>query len=131
MATLPESADYGIHQAEAAEYPTSTYAVKDGRICGATDGIEAIRQAIEVILGTERYQYQIYTSSFGAELSGLTGKAPEYVMSTLKRRVTEALLTDRRIMAVENFAFRQADEALECRFDVRTVFGPVRTEVSI
>lgn len=130
MATLPESADYGIHQAEAAEYPSSTYAVKDGLICGVTDGIEAIRQAIDVILRTERYQYQIYTSNFGAELSGLAGKAPEYVMSTLKRRVTEALLMDRRIIAVEDFAFRQADETLECRFDVKTVFGSIRTEVS-
>lgn len=130
MGTLPESADYGI-QAEMTEYPTTTYAVKDGRICGVTDGLEAIRQAIDILLHTERYQYQIYTSNFGAELSRLVGKAPEYVMSSLKRRVTDVLLTDKRITAVENFSFRQTDETLECQFDVRTVYGPIRMEASV
>lgn len=131
MATLPESAGYGIGQTGTAEYPTTTYAVKDGRICGMTDGGEAIRQAIDIILHTERYRYQIYTSNFGVEFGGLVGKAPEYVMSMLKRRVTEALMTDERIKAVENFTFRQTGETLECGFDVRTVYGPVRTEVSL
>lgn len=131
MATLPESAGYSIGEAEVAEYPTRTYAVKDGRICGMTDGLEAMRQVIDIILQTERYQYQIYTSNFGTEFDGLIGKAPEYVMSMLKRRVTEALMTDKRIKAVDNFSFRQVGETVECEFDVRTVYGPVRTEVSL
>lgn len=131
MATLPESAGYRINQEDTAEYPTTTYAVKDGRIYGTMDGIEAIRQAIDIILRTERYQYQIYTSNFGVEFDGLIGKAPEYVMSMLKRRVTEALMTDKRMKAVENFSFQQAGETLECEFDVQTVYGPVRTEVSL
>lgn len=131
MATLPESAGYSIGEAEVAEYPTRTYAVKDGQICGMVDGIEAMRQAINIILQTERYQYQIYTSNFGAELSKLVGKTPEYVMSMLKRRVTEALMADKRIKAVDNFSFQQVGETIECDFDVRTVYGPVRMEVSL
>lgn len=130
MAALPEQADYGIYQGETAEYPSATFAVREGRICGMTDGLEAVRQSAEILLRTERYQYQIYSSAFGAELNGLAGKAPEYVMSTLKRRVTDALLTDKRITAVDNFSFRQTDETLECQFDVRTVYGPIRMEAS-
>ena len=96
MATLPESADYGINGAETVEYTTKTYLVKDGRICGMADGLEAMRQVIDIMLRTERYQYQIYTSNFGVEFQGLIGKVPEYVMSMVKRRVTEVLMTDKR-----------------------------------
>lgn len=131
MATLPESADYGINGAETVEYPTKTYLVKDGRICGMADGLEAMRQVIDIMLRTERYQYQIYTSNFGVEFQGLIGKVPEYVMSMVKRCVTEVLMTDKRVKAAENFIFRQANETLECEFDVRTVYGTVRTEVAL
>lgn len=131
MATLPDSAKY-TGQIEKTEYPTLTYAVKDGRISGMADGLEAMRQAIDTSLRTERYRYQIYSPNFGSELNGLVGKPAEYVMSMLKRRITEALKTDRRVISVEGFAFDERESgSLACTFDVRTVYGAVRSEVGL
>lgn len=131
METLPNSAKHDAAREGKTEYPSLTYAVRDGRVSGMTDGLEAMGQAIDVALRTERYRYQIHSPDFGAELSGLVGKPAEYVMSMLKRRITEALKVDRRVTAVEGFAFDRVGEALTCSFEVRTVYGTIRSEVGI
>uniref|UniRef100_UPI0006D2AFC1 contractile injection system sheath initiator n=1 Tax=Clostridium sp. NkU-1 TaxID=1095009 RepID=UPI0006D2AFC1 len=76
MATLPESASTDIYENESREYPTETYLVdkSTGTIKRVGGGLEAMKQAAEIILDTERYQNQIYTSNFGRELKKLIGK---------------------------------------------------------
>lgn len=46
--------------------PTKTYKIKDNRIVGFADGKEALKQAIQLILGTERYEYLIYSWNYGS-----------------------------------------------------------------
>lgn len=129
MSILPESVnqDYG---AQISEYPSDTWIIADGRIVGRGKALEAMRQAVDVILNVERYRHQIYSINFGAELNSLVGRETEYVESMLKRRLSEALLADKRILSVSNFTFEQKGlNELLCSFDVRTVYGVLRREV--
>jgi hypothetical protein len=134
MATLPKSANTAIYENENREYPTETYLVdkSTGTIKKVGGGLEAMKQAIEIILDTERYQNQIYTSNFGRELKKLIGKPPEYVTSMLKRRIQEAFSSDKRILSVNDFLFDASDlGTLRCTFKVKTVFGTIPGEVEI
>jgi hypothetical protein len=134
MATLPNSAKTAIYENENREYPTETYLVdkSTGTIKKVGGGLEAMKQAIEIILDTERYENQIYTSNFGRELKKLIGKPPEYVTSMLKRRIQEAFSSDKRILSVNDFLFDDTDlGTLRCTFQVKTVYGTIPGEVEI
>nr|DAO40462.1 MAG TPA: Protein of unknown function (DUF2634) [Caudoviricetes sp.] len=91
-----------------------------------------MKQAVSIILQTERFGYQIYSSDFGIELRGLIGKPEEYVTSMIKRRVAEALKVDKRIRSVKNYTFyTDGKGSLYCVFDVNTVYGSFQAEVGI
>lgn len=94
-----------------------------GRIAGFVDGLEAVKQAVFLILHTERYRYLIYTPDYGSELEGLIGRDPLFVQSELKRRIREALMQDDRIEDVTNFDFQFNEDAVTVRFTVVTTFG--------
>lgn len=75
------------------------------RVWGFCDGKEAMKQVIYKILNTERYQYVVYSWSYGIELADLFGMPVSYVCPVLERRITEALLQDDRITEVKDFSF--------------------------
>ena len=135
MATLPETANYNVYEAQTVDYPSTTFLIdrESGRIEKTGGGLEAIKQVIEIILQVERYRYQIYSPNFGHEMNSLIGKPPEYVISMIKRRVKESLSVDNRILSVDNFTFKEASAGttVKCAFDVKTVFGMVSAEVEI
>lgn len=102
-----------------------------GRLVGFCDGLEAVRQTVEIILSVERFHWQIYTHNFGAELSGIVGNDFEYANSEIRRRVEQALSVDSRITGVSDFEFVQNGETLTCSFVVGTVFGSIVGEVHV
>lgn len=95
------------------------------RVTGMTDGREALVQAIYLILSVERYAYPIYSRAYGAELADLVGKPKGYAMSEIKRRITEALIQDDRITAVDGWRFEQRHKSLVATFTVRTIYGDI------
>lgn len=101
------------------------------RIVGMTDELEAMRQAIYLILSTERYRYIIYGWDYGIELLDLIGQPTDYVQSELKRRIREALLWDSRITAVEDFVFAVSGKRVACTFLARTIFGDLTAEKEV
>lgn len=134
MSVLPEASSYNIYQAEPKEYPTETFLInkETQRIERIGGGLEAMRQAVEIILNIERYQYQIYSSNFGRELNRLIGKPPDYVASMLKRRIKEAFSMDSRILSVEEFEVQEKGiGTIACTFTVKTVFGNINEEVEL
>lgn len=106
-------------------YPNNTYKVliSSNRIDGYTDELEAIKQSVELILSTERYQYIIYSWDYGVELFDLIGKPIPYVMSELPRRIKEALTQDNRINDVIDFTFEQFGKKLHVKFTVVSNVG--------
>ena len=111
---------------EVVEEPSYTWKIdfKNKRIVSFIDEIEAMKQAIYLILNTERYKHEIYDWNYGVELSDLFGKDKAYVYSELKRRIREALIVDNRIIDVTNFEFESIDRnTILAKFTVHTVFG--------
>jgi len=126
--------DYEILQTLEEDFVSSnTYKVIGNRILGMVDGLDAVRQAIEKILATERFRYSIYSENYGVELNRFIGADIEFVRADLARTIEEALQADERISGISNFEIerQQEKDTLVCYYDVDTVEGsfPQRAEV--
>lgn len=118
------------------QYHGNTYKVEvlggeEDRINGFVDDLESVKQAIYLILSTERYKYIIYSWDYGVELVDLIGKPIPYCMSEIPRRVKEALLVDNRIEDVTDFQFERKGTTLHTTFTVVTNVGKVETRLEV
>src|SRR5690606_10014182 len=113
--------------------PSLTFGIdfEKGRIIGMIDGLEAVKQAVFIILQTERYRYLIFSPDFGSELQGLIGRDPLFVQSELKRRIREALMQDDRIEDVTNFNIQFNGDSALVRFTVVSIFGNFEAEQEV
>lgn len=129
--TLPDSID--LEDLDYQEESSNTYIANQdaGQILGMSAGLEAMRQAVELILTTKRYNYQIYSSNYGIELDDLIGEDRDYIKSVLPSRVKDAFSVDNRIIDAQNFKFNFEGDKAIVTFDVITVFGTVSTGVEI
>lgn len=127
---IPQTENELKNDFEFEEIPTNTFKLNDSynQIYGFTDGIEAMKQAIYLILNIERYEYLIFSWDYGIELADLFGQPINFVMAELERRISEALLQDSRISSVENFEFDFQKNKIICKFTVYTIFGEIETE---
>lgn len=112
------------------EIPTRTFKldITSETITGFTDGLEAMKQAIYLILNIQRYEYLIYSWNYGIELQDLFGQPISFVIPELKRRITEALMQDTRIKSVDDFSFEMNKGKVHATFTVSTIFGDVQAE---
>lgn len=112
------------------ELPTRTFKLDNTleTITGFTDGLEAMKQAIYLILNIQRYEYLIYSWNYGIELQDLFGQPISFVIPELKRRITEALMQDTRIKSVYDFSFEVNKGKVHATFTVSTIFGDVQAE---
>ena len=104
------------------------------RVTSMIDGQDAIIQAVRKILYTERYAYVIYSSQYGVELDRLVGQEYDFIVSDIKRTLTEALLTDNRIIGLENFEMEKTGlDTMEVNFLVNSIEGEINfsTEVKL
>ena len=117
------------------EYLTETYALKENEsellVSGLTDGLAALCQAITLILQVEEGAYPIFSSDYGVATHDLLGKNRAYVIPEIERRISEALLHDDRILAVEDFSFTAHDRSLSVKFLVRTIYGDISQETEV
>lgn len=119
---------------EYTELPTTTFIIdwSSRQIAGIGTGLDAMRQAVEIILANERFRWQIYDSNFGVELEGLIGDDLDYIKAEIPRRIEEAFSADSRILSVDNYIFTETSPGvLSVSFDVQTVYGAIQEEVSI
>lgn len=129
MDILPQDLD--LDDVEFEELPTNTFLVEEEQVAGMNDSIEAMRQAVEIILTTERYDYQIYTENFGVELEDLVGKDPDYIEAVFPGLIRDAFSVDERILREENYKFNFTGDTMTISFDVVTVFGTFTQGVEI
>lgn len=117
--------------------PTETWGLAaDGlSLAGRTDRLDAMRQAVYLILNIERYQYPIYSWNYGVELWDLFGQPVSFVKPELERRVREALVQDDRIAGVDSFSFAEPQPGekgtLCCSFTVHSVYGDFDMEKTV
>lgn len=105
---------------------------KSEHVRGETEGIEAVQQAVYCILNTERYEYLIYPWEYGVELQDLFQEPLSYVLPELKRRITEALTQDDRIIDVGDFTFDTSRRgSVNAAFTIRTIYGEMQVEKEV
>lgn len=121
-----------IQEIEEVQEPSRTYKLDlvNKRITGMVDGLEAVRQAVYKIFKTERFDYLIYDADYGSEMTGLGGKSAGFVRSELQRRITEALLQDDRVTAIEDMNIVIAGDEASVTFTVVSVYGNYNEEVT-
>lgn len=132
---IPEQ-EVDLTNLEVISQPSLTYKLdfERKRISGKIDNEEAIMQMVMKILYTERYAYVIYSSQYGVELDRLIGQEYDFIISDLERTITEALLTDDRILSITDFVTEQVGiDRMTASFTVNSVVGSanISTEVKI
>ena len=130
------SAVMEIAGTQATVKPSKTFYldIENNRIVGMVDNLDAVKQAVLLILGTNRFEHPIYSWNYGIESRKLIGKPMSFVIPELERYVKEALLQDDRITEVKDFSFTRIDRGkLGATFTVVSVFGsfPSEKEVSV
>jgi hypothetical protein len=107
---------------------TFKFEIEQNKIYGFTDKLEAMKQAIYLMLNVERYQYIIHSWNYGIELADLFGKGTNYVIVELERRIRDALLRDSRITSLEDFEFDRSRNKVFCKFKAITIYGEIEAE---
>ena len=125
--------DKDIIQINESTEPSNTFFIdfEKGRISGFVDEREAVKQAIMLILNTERYKFLIYSGNYGAELEALIGTHPDIVEDEAERLISEALLQDDRITAVYDFEFGRNRDTLLVNFKVDSIYGGIDIETEV
>ena len=133
MATLPTGGPDLTGGVVYQQQPGLTWKIDQNnrRISGTTDDLEAVRQAVEVILHIERVRWQIYSPYTGVQFDGLIGEDPGYVAAELKRRITEALRMDDRVRSISDFAYTVSGDMLTAEMTVNTVYGSLRADTEV
>ncbi|SES68418.1 DUF2634 domain-containing protein [[Clostridium] polysaccharolyticum] len=109
---------------EIEEETSRTYRLCDETITGKIDETDAVIQAADKILNTERYDSPIYSWNYGIELKDLIGKDMDYVMVELEYRISDALTTDDRIESITDYtAEKISKRAVHCTFTINTTNG--------
>ena len=132
MATLPENVGFNT-ELEYVSQPSKSWLInrQTMRVQSDTDNLESVRQAVEIILSTKRFEWQIYNSNVGTELESLIGEEASYIESEFPRMVEEALLVDDRVTEVGDFSHTVSGDTMAWSFTVVTVFGAFSEAITI
>lgn len=115
-----------LEEVEQQEHAELTYKLdlKNKRIIGMIDGLEACVQSMLKIILTERYSTVIYSSEYGTELETLIGVNIPLVQTDLERRLREALSVDVRFVDIKQFTTSVTGfNEIEVQFLLETVYG--------
>lgn len=133
MATLPEVIGFDTDIVIASQ-PSKTWIIDRNtmQVAYMDDGLEAVRQAVEIALDVERFRWTIYSANFGSELDELVGQDEALITAEIPRLVEGALSQDDRVIQVEDYAFtRTGPDSMHVSFTVRTVYGDLIEEMQI
>lgn len=133
MSILPSGALSSSQTITFQQQPSHTWSINQdtGRIEGICDGLDAVKQAVDIILHVQRFQWQIYQPYSGTMLDDLIGEDAGYVAAEVQRRVTEALLMDDRINSVTDYTYSFQEDTLSVEFRVNTVYGVIQTSMEV
>lgn len=105
--------------------------IDKNRCVGFVDEIEAMKQAIFLMLSIERYDHIIYSWNNFVELKDLFGMPTSYVASEVPRRIRECLLQDDRINEVDSFVVTTHKNKVHVQYTAHTIFGDITGEKEV
>lgn len=133
MATLPEVIGFDTDIVIASQ-PSKTWIIDRNtmQVACMDEGLEAVRQAVEIALDVERFRWTIYSANFGSELDELVGQDEALITAEIPRLVEGALSQDDRIVQVDGYTFtRTGPASMHVSFTVHTVYGDLIEEMQI
>jgi len=133
MATLPEVVGFDTDIVIASQ-PSKTWIIDRStmQVAYMDDGLEAVRQAVEIALNVERFRWTIYSANFGSELDELVGQDEALITAEIPRLVEGALSQDDRVVQVDGYTFtRTGPASMHVSFTVHTVYGDLIEEMQI
>jgi hypothetical protein len=107
---------------------------KRGAVRKKIDDIEALRQAIIMILSTERGAWSIYDENYGCDLYKLVGMPRNYIIARLPDMIESALLQDDRITEITDYEYyvpESEPDTLVCVYTVNSVFGDIEMQTEV
>lgn len=132
---IPSAYTEDLQESFSIETPVSrTYKLRfDGKpSVGMTDELEAVKQAIYLLLQTDRFLHPIFSWDYGIEREDWQEEdSEEELESLIEDSITEALLQDDRIPEVTDFEFTRHREILSVAFTVHTIFGETQEEMEV
>ena len=114
--------------------PSLTYKLdlENKRIMGKVDNSDSVFQAIQKILSTDKYAYDIYDWNYGHELLKLVGKEFSYIEVKLPQIINEALLQDDRIKEITDMEITQVSiDTVSVSFRVITIFSTINYTMEV
>lgn len=120
---LPQTGTILDQDFQIRDQPSKTYHLKEERAIGQINDLDAVRQAVNCILNTDRFNWLIYSWNYGVEITDLFGKPMNLVKSKIKKRIQAALTQDDRIERVDTFSFQESGRTLKVSFTVHTRHG--------
>lgn len=121
---------------DAASQPTYTYYVDidTNQILRMCDGFEAVKQAFNLLINTQRFIHQGFTSDYGMDWSDLIGRPVDYIISETQARLKDAIKPDSRFVSVDlssNNPYTIDGDSIIMNFEVITVFGGFETSMEV
>ena len=118
------------------EYPTKTYKVNPitNQIEGYCDGLEAMKQAFNLQLNTQRYKSYGFSNNYGMEWQDLIGKPEDYIISEIIKRLKDMIKGDKRYIDIDLYndePFTINGDRLIINIVVETIYGIFDAEVGI
>lgn len=114
--------------AETVTKPSKTFPIGSP---GYIDQIEAVKQAVAIILDVNRFDNPTVSWNFGHELNQLIGQPMELVIPESERYIREALTQDDRITDVVDFEFTEQGSKLLVNYRVVTIYGDFTQESEV
>lgn len=114
--------------AKTVEKPSKTFPIGPP---GYIDQIEAVKQAVAIILDVARFNNPVVSWNFGHELNKLIGQPMELVIPESERYIREALTQDDRITDVVDFEFTEQGSKLLASYRVVTIYGDFTRETEV
>ncbi len=132
MGLLPEIMDTFPQDVTLRTWPTRTYNLRfDGQPSfGKLNGLEAMKQAIFLILSIPRFRHEIFSWNYGSELEPLFGQVNSVLLQVrVQEAIRDALMQDDRITDVTGFSFARRGTEMAVSFVAETTEGNVESVV--
>ncbi len=125
---IPNSTGNLLLETDTSTKSSLTYKIENGKITGKIDQKDALKQAVELVLSTNRFAFGIYSWDYGVELRNLSEISSKLLQVRAESRISEALLVDSRIKSIENFEATVIDKNLYISFQINSIFGELDYE---
>ena len=105
-----------------------------GRLTGRiVEGIEALCVWAYLAIKAKRYQWGIYSWSYGNEVYDLAGNSysEEYLRSECRRYIEECLFENEHITGIEDLEVSQIKDVLYIKFKLITDVGSKEVELNV